>query len=96
MGFICDIFIIAFKKIHFLSLVTTEDWFNIDDDDKTKKPTTTESSAGKPANQTLPDSEFKNYDEFYYDQESAGSKTRSVHLESLTVMKKARINRLEN
>jgi hypothetical protein len=83
------------KKFFFFSLVTTEDWFNIDDEDKTKKPTTTESSAGKPANQTLPDSEFKNYDEFYYDQESAGAKTRSVHSESLSIMKKARISRLE-
>ena len=48
--------------------VTTEDWF---EDDKTRKPgTTTESSAEKPANQTLPDSVFKNYDDFYYDVES--------------------------
>jgi hypothetical protein len=52
--------------------VTTEDWF----DNDSKKGTTTESSAAKPANQTLPDSMFKNYDEFYYDLESAGSKAR--------------------
>jgi hypothetical protein len=90
-AFLVTSFLQHTKKFFFLSLVTTEDWFNIDDDDKTKKPTTTESSAGKPANQTLPDSEFKNYDEFYYDQESAGAKTRSVRSESLTIMKKVRI-----
>ena len=38
--------------------------------------TSTESSAGKQANQTLPDTVFKNYDDFYYDIESAGLKTR--------------------
>ena len=56
--------------------VTTEDWFN-EDKARTKMPqTSTESSAGKQANQTLPDTVFKNYDDFYYDIESAGLKTR--------------------